>query len=73
MVFEGVPFRDAYQSVGQQIEAGEFEVKQEVQHTHEGSIGNLCLEAIEEKMEAKLKLFDFAFIEQQVEKLKAGG
>ena len=73
LVLEGVPFRDAYQSVGQQIEAGEFKVKQEVEHTHEGSIGNLCLEAIEEKMEAKLKLFDFAFIEERLEQLKAGG
>lgn len=42
LVLEGVPFRDAYKQVGLSIEAGNFTPNKAVQHTHEGSIGNLC-------------------------------
>ncbi|MBO6585105.1 MAG: argininosuccinate lyase [Gracilimonas sp.] len=41
LVKEGVPFRDAYQKVAQQIEDGSFAPPTELNHTHEGSIGNL--------------------------------
>lgn len=40
LVLEGVPFREAYKQVGLDIEKGNFEPEQTVQHTHEGSIGN---------------------------------
>ncbi|MBQ5621617.1 MAG: argininosuccinate lyase, partial [Bacteroidaceae bacterium] len=43
---EGMPFRDAYKKVGLDIEAGKFVPKKEVNHTHEGSIGNLCTKEI---------------------------
>jgi len=39
---EGMPFRDAYKQVGLEIEAGNFNPAKTVNHTHEGSIGNLC-------------------------------
>jgi len=42
----GVPFRDAYKKVGLEIEAGNFKPDKTVNHTHEGSIGNLCNEEI---------------------------
>ncbi len=39
---EGVPFRDAYRAVGQEIQEGRFRFSGQIHHTHEGSIGNLC-------------------------------
>ena len=41
LVLEGVPFRDAYKQVGLEIEKGNFEHNKQVNHTHQGSIGNL--------------------------------
>lgn len=46
-VLEGTPFRDAYKQVGLDIEAGQFSHNKKVQHTHEGSIGNLCNDRVE--------------------------
>lgn len=55
LALEGVPFRDAYKQVGEQVQQGTYQPSREVQHTHEGSIGNLCTEQIRQKMEAVLK------------------
>lgn len=43
LVNKGVPFRDAYKQVGNDIEKGSFsfDYKKQLHHTHEGSIGNL--------------------------------
>ena len=49
-VMSGLPFREAYQKVGQSIQSGTYSPDKEVCHTHEGSIGNLCNEEIKEKM-----------------------
>ena len=54
LVLSGVPFRDAYKQIGQQIANGTFKPKREIDHTHAGSLGNLCLEEIRRKMEAVL-------------------
>jgi argininosuccinate lyase len=50
LVVEGVSFREAYQLVAKQIEDGSFEPPKELNHTHEGSIGNLMLKEIKERM-----------------------
>jgi len=50
MVSSGIPFRDAYKEVALQIEAGNYKSPKATKHTHEGSINNLCLEEIKEKM-----------------------
>lgn len=50
LVMDGISFRDAYQKLGKEIMQGNFNPSKEVNHTHEGSIGNLCLEEIREKM-----------------------
>lgn len=50
LVMDGISFRDAYQKLGKEIMQGNFSPSKEVNHTHEGSIGNLCLEEIKEKM-----------------------
>lgn len=52
MVKSGMPFRDAYKTMGQAIENGTFKPKKNIEHTHEGGLGNLCLEEIREKMES---------------------
>lgn len=50
LVMDGMSFRDAYQKLGKEIMQGNFNPSKEVLHVHEGSIGNLCLEEIKEKM-----------------------
>lgn len=51
LVVQGVPFRDAYKIVAEQLENGSFKAPETTKHTHEGSINNLCLEEIKQKME----------------------
>lgn len=55
----GMPFRDAYKKVGLDIEAGTFVPNKEVAHTHEGSIGNLCNNRIEDMMNQVWDGFSF--------------
>ena len=50
LVKNGMPFRDAYKTMGKAIENGNFKPKRDIEHSHEGSLGNLCLEQIKEKM-----------------------
>ena len=49
-VLEGMPFRDAYKSVGIEVNEGKFSFSGELSHTHKGSIGNLCTAEIKDKM-----------------------
>ncbi len=46
----GMPFRDAYKSVGIEVNEGRFHAEKTVNHTHVGSIGNLCNDRIAAKM-----------------------
>jgi len=55
MVKNGIPFRDAYKKMGQEIASGTFQPKKDAIHTHKGSIGNLCLDEISAKMEILFK------------------
>lgn len=55
-VLAGLPFREAYKKVGNAIESGNFNTSTEINHTHEGSIGNLCNDKIEEQMNGLLRL-----------------
>ena len=59
LVLQGIPFRDAYKQVGLNIESGNFTYDTHIQHTHEGSIGNLGTEKIKQQMEAVLGSFEF--------------
>ena len=59
LVLSGVPFREAYRTVGLDIENGTYRPSCEVHHTHAGSIGNLCLDKVEGLMAAALQKFDF--------------
>lgn len=50
LALAGMPFRDAYRTIGLQVQHGEYHPTREVHHTHEGSIGNLCNDRIAAKM-----------------------
>ncbi|TWJ04506.1 argininosuccinate lyase [Mucilaginibacter frigoritolerans] len=69
MVLNGTPFRDAYKQVGAAIEKGEFNPDKTVNHTHEGSIGNLGNEQITASMNKVVKSFDFDKVKEAIDKL----
>ncbi|MDE6417872.1 MAG: argininosuccinate lyase [Duncaniella sp.] len=54
LVLSGVPFREAYRTVGREVQEGTYRPVREVHHTHEGSIGNLCNPEISRKFHATL-------------------
>ena len=62
MVSEGVPFRDAYKQVGMALQNHDYSIldnhSQISDYTHEGSIGNLCTDAIAAKMQRVIVGFD---------------
>ncbi len=69
LVLQGVPFRDAYKKVGMAIEKGNFQYDSTLQHTHEGSLGNLCNDKIKSMMEEIIHQFGFEKTHQAMEKL----
>lgn len=72
LVLRGVPFRDAYKQIGHAIEHDKFTYSTAVQHTHEGSIGNLCNEEIERMMEETCQKFGFEKVHTALEALISG-
>ncbi len=69
LVMQGIPFRQAYKEVGTAINEGTYNPELEVQHTHEGSIGNLRLDLIREKFVGVQQQFSFVKWEQAFESL----
>lgn len=63
-VLNGVPFREAYKNIGLDIENGTYKPLKEVNHTHEGSIGNLMNQQISEAFEKVIKDFNFEKVHQ---------
>ena len=57
LTLSGVPFREAYRTVGMQVQHGEYTPTRIVEHVHEGSIGNLCNDRIREKFSDVMKVF----------------
>jgi argininosuccinate lyase len=56
LVNQGVSYRDAYREIGNQVDAGTFSYDyKNLQHTHEGSVGNLCLAEIRQEMAIMLQ------------------
>lgn len=68
-VLQGVPFRDAYKEIGMAIEEGRFAYTTQVNHVHEGSIGNLCTEQVNAMMQQTLSQFGFEKVHTAIEKL----
>ena len=50
-VKEGMPFRDAYEKMKNDITKGKYKPNKNLNHSHVGSIGNLSLDKIEKKMD----------------------
>jgi argininosuccinate lyase len=69
LVLDGTPFRDAYKQVGLAIEQGDFNPDKKVNHTHEGSIGNLGNEQIDASMNSLLGNFNFDKVQKAVNNL----
>jgi len=73
-VKNGVPFREAYAQVADEIDKGRFRRLSGVNYTHTGSIGNLSNSRIEEKLErvmAKLETERYSgFTHRFINKLK---
>ncbi len=65
----GMPFRDAYKTVGLAIENGTFKADKHIHHTHEGSIGNLCNDRIAELMNNIISQFHFEKVDEAERKL----
>lgn len=71
LVLQGVPFRDAYKKVGLEIEASNFKPVKQINHTHEGSIGNLCNNEISNLMQKAICGFGFEKVENAEKDLLA--
>ena len=48
LTISGIPFREAYKQVGKLVAENEFVANVKLNHTHQGSIGNLCNDKIVE-------------------------
>ena len=55
LTLAGVPFREAYKTIGSQVQQGTYKPNKQIHHTHEGSMGNLCNDKIAGKMKKVLK------------------
>ncbi len=66
LTLEGMPFRDAYKKVGLDIESGNFTPDKTVNHTHEGSIGNLCNNKIVEYKNEVVNQFGFGKVQNAI-------
>ncbi len=66
LVLRGVPFRDAYKQIGESVENQTFTTDKVVEHTHEGTIGNLCNTEIQAKMARILRRFGFEKVDARI-------
>ena len=69
LVLQGMPFREAYKKIGEDIEQGRFSHSVSVVHTHQGSIGNLCNSNIQGMMDSIIRKFDFSKANKALQKL----
>ena len=68
-VIRGIPFRTAYQEVAREIAEGTYKIPDRLEHTHEGSMGNLCNGQIKDKMDRVMEQFNFTPIHMARENL----
>lgn len=69
LVLSGIPFRDAYKKVGLEIEQGKFTHSTNLNHTHEGSLGNLMNDKIKHTFEQVMGRFGFTRVHDALGKL----
>jgi argininosuccinate lyase len=71
LVNEGMPFRDAYKKIGLAIESNNFTFSTDLDHQHEGSIGNLCNPQIAAQMDLIINGFGAEKLAQRIQDLLA--
>ena len=69
LVWQGIPFRDAYKKIGADIASGDFDYSLALAHTHEGSIGNLQNAAIAHLMKETIAQFNFGKVNAAIKDL----
>jgi argininosuccinate lyase len=69
LVLQGVPFRDAYKQIGNDIDKGKFTYSPSPSHTHEGSIGNLQHQQVILMMDKVMSRFNFTKVEDALKQL----
>lgn len=69
LVLQGMPLRDAYKKIGTDVENKTFETNKELNHTHEGSIGNLQNKEIKKMMDNVISRFNFKDVNDALQKL----
>jgi argininosuccinate lyase len=69
LVLQGVPFRDAYKQIGNDIDKGKFTYSPSPSHTHEGSIGNLKHQQVILMMDKVMSRFNFTKVEDALKQL----
>jgi argininosuccinate lyase len=68
-VLGGTAFRDAYKKTGIDIGIGTFVYDTKLNHTHEGSMGNLCNNEIKKQMQKVIDSFPFKSVQSAINKL----
>jgi argininosuccinate lyase len=69
LVGKGIPFRDAYRKIAEDIKNGNYHPEKKVNHTHEGSIGNLCNDKIASRMKKIMLDFNFPKVDKAIDTL----
>src|SRR5688500_17846050 len=69
LVAEVVLLSDDYKQIGLDIEIGNFTYSTNINHSHEGSIGNLCTDQIKNQMQQVVDSFPFASVQSAIIKL----
>ncbi len=69
LALQGTPLRDAYKKIAAEVENNAFTYDAKVNHTHDGSIGNLQNDAILDMMNKVLARFNFNKVNAALQKL----
>ncbi len=69
LVLQGLPFREAYRTVGKEIAEHTYQPPRRLHHTHEGSIGNLGNDLIVQYMEQAMNGFGNDRVQQAIMEL----
>ncbi|HVZ97612.1 MAG TPA: argininosuccinate lyase [Chitinophagaceae bacterium] len=69
LVLKGMPLRDAYKKIGMDIENNTFTYDAHLQHTHEGSAGNLQNKSIQKAMNNIIDGFNFTRVNDALQRL----
>ena len=69
LVLQGVPFREAYRTVGREIADHTYKPPRQLHHTHEGSIGNLGNDLIIKHMDQAMAGFGAEQTQEAVARL----